>query len=65
MNMKILVLVAVLCLVVSTHAERHSKTDMEDSPMIQERKCLPPGKPCYGATQKIPCCGVCSHNKCT
>nr|1Y29_A Chain A, huwentoxin-x [synthetic construct] len=28
-------------------------------------KCLPPGKPCYGATQKIPCCGVCSHNKCT
>uniref|UniRef100_A0A4Q8K806 Omega-Liphistoxin-Lsp1a_1 n=1 Tax=Liphistius sp. SGP-2016 TaxID=1905180 RepID=A0A4Q8K806_9ARAC len=65
MNMKILVLVAVLCLVVSTHAERHSKTDMEDSPMIQERRCLESGKPCSGGTQKIPCCGMCTRNKCT
>nr|B1P1B4.1 RecName: Full=U6-theraphotoxin-Cg1a; Short=U6-TRTX-Cg1a; AltName: Full=Jingzhaotoxin F7-8.06; AltName: Full=Jingzhaotoxin-51; Short=JZTX-51; AltName: Full=Peptide F7-8.06; Flags: Precursor [Chilobrachys guangxiensis]ABY71664.1 cystine knot toxin [Chilobrachys guangxiensis] len=63
MTRKILAVLLVFTLVACNNAEKYSETDVEDSPMIQERRCEPSGKPCR-PLMRIPCCGSCVRGKC-
>nr|P0C202.1 RecName: Full=U2-theraphotoxin-Pc1a; Short=U2-TRTX-Pc1a; AltName: Full=Psalmopeotoxin II; AltName: Full=Psalmopeotoxin-2; AltName: Full=Psalmopoeus cambridgei Falciparum killer 2; Short=PcFK2; Flags: Precursor [Psalmopoeus cambridgei] len=65
MGFKLVLFIAVLTLVGSSNAEISAKMDSRDSPMIQERRCLPAGKTCVRGPMRVPCCGSCSQNKCT